>query len=95
MGGSWPGFLQSVEVHNCPTKMEMANGPLRPRQDAMDELVDELKIPPGTIVYLEQGGARPGFGAQASYVQGGNCPLWKGSLCPINSTVAWSLSARG
>ena len=75
-------FVEIIEVHDCPTKieMEMVNGSWRPRQDAvaMDKLVDDLKIPPGTIVYVEEGGARPAFGAQASYVHGGNCQLWRG-----------------
>jgi hypothetical protein len=88
--GGWPGFVEHVEVHDCPMKVEMVKGTLRSRQDtvAMVKLVRELGTPAGTIVHLEEKAGTP-----ASRPKRRTCrePIavsgWEGILVPLDLDV--------
>eukprot|EP00982_Pelagococcus_subviridis_P001559 12440-Pelagococcus_subviridis.AAC.8 len=87
--GPSTGVITSVDVIDAPTMKVEVNGRARVRLDvdAMCAAVRDLRLPPGTVAHVEEGGVEYGFSAQTAFVQGYNFGLWKGVLASAGLTV--------
>jgi len=83
------GVVASVEVIDCPTVKVEVNGKLRTRlhAEAMVAALASLRLPPGQVAHLEEGGVEYGFSAQTAFVQGYNFGLWRGVLASAGLEV--------
>ena len=63
------GVVASVEVIDCPTVKVEVNGKLRTRlhAEAMVAALASLRLPPGQVAHLEEGGVEYGFSAQTAF----------------------------
>ena len=87
--GESVGVVEFVDVIDCPTTEVILNNMQRPRLcvEELVELVRELSVPRGTIVYLKEGGATNMFSPQSAFVQGSCFGIWKGVLVSAGRDV--------